>query len=176
VGRRALPGRSRAARAVNGGCAARQGGPLDQLRNALKNAIGGDLEARDAPPPPLGDPLESEWGKLLRSYGGDIAPGMTMGQLTQRGVARAKALKDAGRGREADQLKKAQEEYLRDREKRAWALVKERFAALELPEKAYRALKQEGADVEKVLTRLLGRRAEELRGAGAARVRDALAK
>ncbi|MFZ5478668.1 MAG: hypothetical protein ACOZNI_17990 [Myxococcota bacterium] len=152
---------------------------MDQLRDALKKTLGEaatDIEARDQPPPPLGDPLESEWGRLLRSHGGDVAPGMTMGQLTQRGAARVRALKEAGRGREADALKKAQEEYLRDRERRAWGLVKERFAALDLPEKAYRALKQEGADAEKVLAKLGGARGEALRGAGAARVRDALAK
>src|SRR5688572_8666594 len=87
VGRTARPGRTRAARAVNGGHAPGQGERMDHLRNALKNAIGGtpDLEAREAPPPPLGDPLESDWGKLLRSHGGDVSPGMTMGQLTQRG-------------------------------------------------------------------------------------------
>jgi hypothetical protein len=52
--------------------------------------------------------------------------------------------------------------------------VKARFEELELPEKAYRALKQEGADVEKVLAKLYTRKAEEWRGIASNRVRDAL--
>jgi hypothetical protein len=97
-----------------------------------------------------------------------------MGQLVQRSDARARALADAGRGRDAAALKKAREEFQRDREKRAWAFVKERFAALELSEKTYRALKQEEADPERILARLTNKRAEELRGMGAGRLREEL--
>lgn len=152
---------------------------MDQLRNALRGALG-DAAPPTPPTPtappepdPLPDPYTSGWIERLRAYE-PVAAGMTLGQLTQRSDARSRALKEAGRSRDAQALKEAKEGYLRDREKRAWAAVKERFGQLELPEKAYRALKQEEANAEKVLTRLRGAKGEALRGAGAARVRDAL--
>ena len=110
----------------------------------------------------------------MRSLAVEIPREPSLGQLTQRSDAKSRELAAAGRRREADGLKRAKEAYLRERERAAWALVKARFEALGLPEKAYRALKQEGADAERVLTRVSGKRGEALRGAGAARVRDAL--
>ena len=161
---------------------------MDQLRQALHKALEGGAGALVvAPPsaaspvvpeaaarPKLPDPQESEWIALLRRLGGEVPRDPSMGQLVQRSDALSRALADAGRRREAAALSRAREEFQRDREKRAWALVKERFAALDLPEKTYRAMKQEDADPERLLTRLTSRRAEELRGMGAARLREEL--
>ncbi len=152
---------------------------MDELRNALSKALGTPVPEAPAtaaagPADGLPDPLQSEWIALLRRLGGEVPPGATIGQLTQRSDLRARALADAGRKREAAELKKAREDFERDRDKRAWALVKERFAALELSEKTYRSLKQEDADPVKLLARLTSRRAEELRGMGAARLREEL--
>src|SRR5688572_7114946 len=145
---------------------------MDHLRNALQGALGVPISAAPAPQPEvpgLPDPLKSDWVALMRQLGAEVPKDATMGQLTQRSDLRAKALGDAGRGRDAAALKKAREDFVRDWEKLAWALVKERFAALDLPEKAYRSFKQEDADPVKLLTRLTNKRAEELRGMGAAR-------
>ncbi len=161
---------------------------MDQLRQALQKALeSGAVALAVAAPsagspvvpaaperPKLPDPLESDWIALLRRLGGEVPRDPTMGQLVQRSDGRSRALADAGRGREAAALSRAREEFQRDREKRAWGFVKERFAALELPEKTYRAMKQEDADPERLLTRLTSRRAEELRGMGAARLREEL--
>jgi hypothetical protein len=154
---------------------------MDDLRNALAKALG----TTPAPAPAaaaatpggdaaLPDPLKSDWIALLRQLGGDVPANATMGQLTQRSDLRARQLADAGRKREAAELRKAREDFERDREKRAWSFVKERFEALGLSEKTYRSLKQEGADPVKLLGRLTSRRAEELRGMGAARLREEL--
>ena len=154
---------------------------MDHLRNALQGALG--LPATPAPAAPaeeaapgLPDPLKSDWIGLLRQLGGEVPPNATMGQLTQRSAARARALAVQGRKRDATALERAQDEFVRDRDKRAWALVKDRFAALELSEKTYRSLKQEEVDPVKLLARVTNRRSEELRGMGAARLREALLK
>lgn len=157
---------------------------MDQLRNALK---GVGLAARDtaskpaestgaphAAAPGLPDPHASDWVQLMRTLGAEVPAGGTLGQLLARSDARVKELKTQGRARDADALKRAREAYVSERRQRAWAMVKARFGDLELSEKAYRALKQEEADPEKVLTRLRGDRGEALRGVGAARLRDAL--
>lgn len=158
--------------------------PVDQLKQALARALGAPeapaapeaAAAPAAPPaaPALPDPLAGAWGELLRRERVEIPRAATLGQLTQRSDARARELKAAGRPREARALVEAKEAYLREREKAAWSLVKDRFEALGLPEKSYRALKQEGALPEKVLEKLAGARGDALRGAGHARVRDAL--
>jgi hypothetical protein len=149
---------------------------MDQLRSALSQALGTPAPAPAAPEVPgLPDPLQSDWVALLRQLGGEIPANATMGQLTQRSDLRSRALADAGRKRDADALRRAKEEFERDREKKAWSLVKDRFAALELSEKTYRSLKQEEADPVKLLARLTSKRAEELRGMGAARLREELA-
>jgi hypothetical protein len=152
---------------------------MDQLRNALQGALG---VSAPAPTPAqqatsaLPDPLKSDWVALLRQLGGEVPPNATMGQLTQRSSLRARALAEQGRKRDASALERAQDEFVRDRDKRAWALVKERFATLELPEKTYRSMKQEEVDPVKLLARVTNRRSEELRGLGAARLREELLK
>ena len=122
----------------------------------------------------LPDPLQSPWVAALRAQRVEIPAGATIGQLTSRSDVHAKELKGAGRARDATALTHLKEQFLRERERRAWEMVKERFSALELNEKAYRALKQESADPVKVLARLTSKKAEELRGMGAARIREVL--
>lgn len=154
---------------------------MDQLKNALAGALGrAELPEGKAPPEPreappdLPDPLAGEWGALLRELQVEIPRDATLGQLVQRSDARTRELVAQGQKRRGEALRSAKERYLATREKAAWALVKTRFEELALPEKAYRALKQEGALPEKVLPKLRGARGETLKGAGAARVRDAL--
>lgn len=153
----------------------------------LKGALLGALKQKGLPEPPpapepppssgaaaLPDPLQSAWVAELRAAGVDIPAGASIGQLTSRSDVRSKELKAAGRTREAQALTQLKEQFLRERDKRAWEQVKQRFADLELNEKAYRALKQEDADPVKVLARLTSRKSEELRGVGAARLRELL--
>lgn len=152
---------------------------MDDLRSALAKAMGAAPPAEAAAEPAgaapgLPEPLKSEWIGLLRRLGGEVPANATMGQLTQRSDLRARQLAEAGRKREAAELKQAREAFERDREKRAWSLVKERFEALGLSEKTYRSVKQEGADPVKLLVRLTSKRAEALRGMGAARLREEL--
>jgi len=152
----------------------------------LKLALLGALKEKGLPEPAptvaalpapalLPDPLQSAWVAELRAQRVEIPKEASIGQLTSRSDVRCKELKAAGRAREAAALLQLKEQHLREREKRAWELVKERFAALDLNEKAYRALKQEaGVDPVKVLAKLTSKRSEELRGISAARVREAL--
>ena len=154
----------------------------DALRRAAADAgVTVAQPAPDAAPAPVGspshdlpDPLASAWVTLLRQHGADVPATPTMGQLVQRSDGCARALKDAGRRREAEALTREKDTFLKARAAKAWALVKARFAELDLNEKAYRALKQEDADPERVLIRLRGARGDALRGAGAARLREAL--
>jgi hypothetical protein len=126
------------------------------------------------PGPALPDPVTSAWIARYRELGGEVPRSPTLGQLVQRSDALARALDADGRRREAAELRQGREAFVRDRAQRAWAAVKARFAELDLPEKAYRALKQEDMDPEAILPRLRGARGEALRGAGAARLRDHL--
>ena len=147
---------------------------MDQLRNALSTA---GLQARpDAPDPAaeLPNPQTSPWVARLRELGGDVPRDGTMPQLLARTGARAKELRGQGRARDAQDLERLRDHFVAEREKKAWTLVKSRFAELQLAEKAYRAVKQEGGDPEKILARLHTKKADSLRGASAERVRDAL--
>jgi hypothetical protein len=154
---------------------------MDHLRNALANALkpgGGPVKAAPPAPEPAGprlpDPLASEWVARMRSLGVEVPREPSLGQLTQRTDAACRQFTAAGRKRDARELTALKGGFLAQREKAAWGFVKDRFAALDLPEKTYRTLKQEGALPEKVLERLNGKRGEALRGAGHARVREAL--
>ena len=124
--------------------------------------------------PVLPDPLASDWIALHRSLGGDVPRDPTIGQLTQRSDALARTLEASGRKREAAELRRLKDAWVRERGRRAWGFVKDRFEALALSDKAYRALKQEDADPERILTRLRGPKGEALRGVGAAKLREAL--
>lgn len=151
----------------------------------LKNALLGALKSKGLPeptPPPevapqatLPDPLQSPWVAELRLQRVEIPKDASLGQLTSRSDVRCKELKAGGRAREAAALLKLKEQFLNEREKRAWEFVKARFAELELNEKAYRALKQEArVDPVKILAKLTSKKAEDLRGMGASRVREIL--
>ena len=156
---------------------------MDHLRNALANALGtppaGDAAGTAAPSPStpsatLPDPLASPWVARMRELRVDVPKAPTLGQLTQRSDAACRGMEAEGRKREARELRGLKDTFLAHREKAAWALVKERFAELDLSEKTYRSLKQEDALPEKLLEKLAGRRGEALRGAGHQRLRDAL--
>ncbi len=155
---------------------------MSTLQDALKKAIqpGAAVEAREVVSgPPVGvaalpAAATSEWARLLRDHGVSLPADAVVATYQQKTAGVVKELERAGRSREARALASARDEFLRLREKKAWEGVKARFEALGLPEKAYRAIKQEGADPEKVLARLYTRRAEEWRGIAAARLRDTL--
>lgn len=137
--------------------------------------------AAPAPSTPDLDPyahLGTPWISLLRAA---RAPGLAAvppkpsinaaGQLTDKA---AKALKAAGQTRAARELVDARADFLKRREKEAWGLVKGRFTELDLPERAYRALKQAEVDPEKVWARLRKASPELLKPMGADRLRDHL--
>lgn len=150
----------------------------DALKTAIKPEQSGSLVAADAPAPVgvalLPDPVKSEWAVRLRALGIAFPPDAGTASLVQKTAALLKELERTGRIREAKEVGRLRDEFVRDREKRAWDGVKARFAEMDFPEKTYRALKQEGADPEKVLMRLFTRRAEEWRGIAAAKLRDQL--
>lgn len=146
---------------------------MDQLKLALSKATG------TAPPPPaapdpLPNPMLSPWFRQLKSLGAEISAQPSLGQLRQRSDVLVKELKKAGRTRESAELQKLRDDFEKAREKAAWAVIKERFETLELPERAYRALKQqENVDAAEVMNRLI-KKGDTLKGAGADRVRDFL--
>lgn len=145
---------------------------MDHLRLALSQATGTQPSAPE--PALLPNPLDSAWFRLLRQLGAEIPKQPSLGQLRQRSDALVKELKKNNRGRESSELQKARDDYEKAREKAAWSEIKARFDALALPERAYRALKQQdGLDYAEVLNRLV-RKGETLKGAGAERVRDFL--
>lgn len=159
---------------------------MKSLQDALRGALpalpaapaAAPLAARE-PGPPVGvaalpRPPGTPWAELLAAHGVRPDRDAPIGQWVQKTAGVLKQLEANGRKHDVRALKQARDEFLKSREKRAWEGVKARFEELDLPEKAYRALKQEGADVEKVLARLHTRRAEEWRGIASNRVRDAL--
>lgn len=157
---------------------------MSTLQDALKGALtspsqpDAELVAREAGPPvgvaALPRPEGGEWAERLAAAGVKMDKGAPVAAWVQRTAGAVRTLEANGRKHDARALGQARDEFLRKREKRAWEAVKERFEELGLSEKTYRALKQEGADVEKVLARLHTRRAEEWRGVAAAKVRDLL--
>jgi hypothetical protein len=146
------------------------------LKDALKNALGPaskGLEAREpeaAPPSPLDalpDPAGSPWVQALARHV-TVPKGASVGKLSSLTGQAAKQLKARGAGRDAKSLKKAEADFLGRRSKAAWAAVKRRWKELELSDKAYRSIKQRGADPEKLLAKLHTRKAEAMRGASSA--------
>jgi hypothetical protein len=147
---------------------------MDTLRKALADA---GMQAQDPRPgeiDPLPDPRASDWFQALRRLGADLPPEPSVNQLLPRSDRLAKELKTAGRRREAEELTRLRDAFVGQRSRAAWAMVKEAFGRLALPEKTYRALKQEDADPEKLLPRLRGARGESLKGLGHERLRAAL--
>jgi hypothetical protein len=148
---------------------------MDHLRLALAKATGTQpAPVTPAAPDPLPDPLTSPWVRQLRVLHAEIPAKPSLGQLRQRSDAMVKELKKAGRGRESSELQKLRDDYEKLREKAAWSEIKSRFEALALPERAYRAIKQQENLDPAVVMNLLIRKGETLKGAGADRVRDFL--
>lgn len=150
---------------------------MNDLRQAFSRALGTPAVEAPAPPPPkdaLPDPLQHPWGQQLRSLGAALPKQPTLGQLRQRSDALVRELKAGGRGRDSAALQQLREDYEKLRTRTAWGLIKERFEELALSERAYRALKQqEGLEPAEVLARLR-KHGENLKGAGADKVRDTL--
>ncbi len=149
---------------------------MDTLRNALAGALGVEARAPLDKAEGLPEVAASEWVALLRRNGADLPAEPTIGQVQARSDALGRRWKAEGRHREREALEKLRSSYEKELAKEAWARVKLRFAELDLPDRAYRALKQEEADPVKLLGHLAGARGEKLRGLGAEKVRDSLRK
>lgn len=160
---------------------------MSDLRAQLAAAFGRDLPAPEAPAPAaapdllsdeahLGTPWLDRLQQLRRGLPGapDLAARPKLAQAEQVSNQLSKLLKKAGRARDAQELAELKDAFLARRDKAAWAALKERFAALELSERAYRALKQEGADPLKALARLDAADPTALRAMGHARLRELL--
>lgn len=153
---------------------------MDDLKNALKKALqpGVGLEARPQPveAAPAGpadpDPYDSAWIRALARHVA-IPKGAAVATLRQLTDQQVKALRGQGRDRDAKELGRMRDDWIRDAELRVWSQIKERFAALELSEKAYRSVKQNSKlQPEALLRKLMTRRAEEYRGASPERLRE----
>ena len=143
---------------------------MDQLRQALS----GHFTERPAKEDPLPDPLRSPWAEQLRRLGAALPAQASLGQLRQRSDALVKDLKNAGRRRESEELQKLRDAFEKEREKVAWGLIKEVFDAQNLPERAWRALKQAPDGDPVAILQRLRKAKDSLVGAGADRVRDTL--
>lgn len=97
-----------------------------------------------------------------------------LGQARQATDQLIKLLKKANRGRDAKELARLRDTFMIKREKAGWNRVKARFTAMDLSQKAYRALRQEKADPAAVLRRLNKVDAAELSSMGATRLRQLL--
>lgn len=157
---------------------------MSDLRSQLIAKLGASPSAPAAPAgsaaPDL-DPdahLGTPWLSLLRAVrvpgAPTVPPKPSIAAARQLTDKAARALKDAGRAREARALADAREDFLKRREKEAWSLIKGRFTELDLPERAYRALKQGDTDPEKVWARLRRAKPDELEPLGADRLRELL--
>lgn len=121
--------------------------------------------------------LLSPWLKKLRSVrlpGLSVPPSPTLGNARQLTDIAVKALKKAGRAGESRELDDLRDRFMDKRASEAWSIVKQTFTTFDLPDRAYRALKQSDLDPVTVLTRLRALPDDELRGMGADRLRDRL--
>ena len=157
---------------------------MGDLRSQLIAKLGATVvedEEVSSVPSPLGPTghLDSKWMEVLRDVLKNI-PSIKLKEPPSLGNARQathvalKTLKKTGTKRQLAQLKDASDSYFKKREKMAWTAVKEQFTALNLSEKAYRAIKQLNADPEKVLHRLNAKKPEELQKLGAKALKEAL--
>jgi len=148
------------------------------LQDALKKALAGASPAglvASAPPPagpapaPAGaaalpGPEGSPWLELLARHR-PVPAGASVGRLRQETDQLVKELDKSGNARAARELGQARDAYLKRRESEAWALVKTRWAELQLPERLYRRLKTEDdLPVERVLEKLHTKRAATFSG------------
>ena len=158
---------------------------MQDLRSQLIARLGATPPAAESSVPETVDPLgptahlDSAWMVMLR----DVLPVGGVAQLPsdaklarcQQATAQTvKALKKAGRGRDARALTRSRDDYLARRARLAWSRVKTRFQEAGASDKAYRALKQGNADPERVLRNLEKLSREQLDGMGARRLREVL--
>ncbi|MED5371872.1 MAG: hypothetical protein VX899_12705 [Myxococcota bacterium] len=150
------------------------------LKDALKGALSGtqDLQAREQAPAPSQSSLveslsDSPWLRALQDQ--EVVPeDASLPKLIDLSFKIQKALKARGDKRGAKELQRLHKDAVAKLDKAAWAQVKARFKELELPEKSYRRLKQEGGDPHKLLARLNTRRAQEYAGASDKALRELL--
>lgn len=166
---------------------------MSDLKSQLEARFGARppavVEAAPAVPAPAESPFEKldpwehlgdAWLVELRRLGPQTGVGaiparpslQAARQLTDK---TCRDLKAKGRKREQAGLDGLRASFLKKRESRAWALVKDRFGRLSLSDRAYRAVKQHPQiDPEKVLDRLDRQDRSELAALGADRLRDLL--
>ena len=121
--------------------------------------------------------LVSPWLVKLRAVrlpGHSVAASPSLGNARQVTDLAVKGLKKAGRPGEARELDDLRDRFMDKRATEAWSLIKQTFTTFDLPDRAYRALKQSDLDPVTVLTRLRALPEDELRGMGADRLRDRL--
>lgn len=156
---------------------------MKDLQSQLISKLGATAPAQapaPAPAAPSGlDPdahLRTRWWELLRASRApgapEIPPRPNLNAARQLTDKMAKALKNAGHARAASELVKERDDFLGKREKLLWGLIKERWEALALSERAYRALKQGEADPDKLWQKLSRAPDAELKGMGADRLKE----
>lgn len=161
---------------------------MKDLRSQLAARFGAPDPATAAPPPPppkdlgiLGPEahLATPWIAALRKLRdlpdpGRLADKPSLGNARQHTDKAIKALKKLNRTREAEELDDLRSRFLDKRQKEAWAQMKERFGALDLSERAYRAVKQSDVDAVVALERLQKLDEPTLKSLGADKLRDIL--
>jgi hypothetical protein len=156
------------------------------LKDALAKALAGqgELTAREPPattpqakpwsvalPEPTGSKWATELGRHIR-----LPAGASIGRMRQESDQLVRQLKKSGRRRDARDLAKFRDEFLKNRQTAAWKAVKVRWTELKLSDKGYRRLKQSDLDAERVLMRLHTRAADSFEGRAPAAVLDWLSK
>ncbi len=161
---------------------------MKDLRSQLAAALGQDASPEPAPAAGgvdllgpdahLDDPWLERLRVLHRSIPGapTLAPRPKLGQARQVTDQLLRSLKRSGRKGVAKDLGQLRKAFDAKRDKEAWRRTKERFGALGLSDKAYRALKQSGADAIAVWVKLDKSGDDALREMGATRLRDHLTR
>ncbi len=140
------------------------------------------------PPTPAADPgilgefahVDTPWLVALRKAARslpsppEIGPRPKLAHAMQVTGQVMRELKAAERKGQSKELAGLRDDWLARRDKAAWAAVKLIFAEYELPDRAYRALKQEGAEPFKALERLRATPRDELSAMGATRLKALL--
>ena len=159
---------------------------MKDLRTQLAARFGAAPEA-SPPPPPAPDlgllgpeaHLGTPWIAALRKVRdlpdlGRLPDKPSLGNARQHTDQAIKALKKLNRGREAEQLDDLRSRFYDKRDKEAWGQMKDRFTALDLPDRAYRAVKQSDVDAVVALQRLQKLDEPTLKTLGADKLRDIL--
>ncbi|NOY27897.1 MAG: hypothetical protein GXP62_18695 [Oligoflexia bacterium] len=166
---------------------------MKSLKSQLTGAFGPspstDAVSTESPDDPLsqgilaeGAHLDSPWIARLRvlaaslSDGPDLGDGRKLAHAQQITAQVMRSLKKVRRKDQAKMLGKLRNDWLAQRDKAAWAAVKLHFKELGLSDKAYRGIKQQGADPVLALERLSKADPAELTGLGATRLKALLGK